>query len=500
MATMDRRAFLGRTAAFAGAGLFSSTAVETLVNRQALAGGPRYRGHEYGQLFPTPDLTTGRNLLAIPKGFSYRTFGAIGSTMSDGNITPLALDGMAAFPHPTDSNLIRLIRNHEDRNGTNNPSNLVTAAEAPFIYDPSAGGGCSTLDYDPRDGGRLVRDFVSLKGTIINCAGGYSLDYRHWLTGEEVVSVRNNRRHGYVFPVPVTREPGEMPSGTPIVPMGRFAHEAVAADQRNGIVYETEDAGTGFGSGFYRYIPVDPYDLYAGGTLQMLGIAGRPGADLRQGQSPGHALPVAWLEINTPDTNSTNNNQAGSVFRQGFDQGGARFNRLEGIWWDGEDSMFFASTSGGDVKSSLTPAADGYRPGFGQIWQYRANGATMELILVYESDGTDALDSPDNLCVTPRGGLLLCEDDASNDSDTHPHIPPNITNVNRLVGFARDGRVFDFALNIFNGGELAGATFSPDGEILFFNMLGDGTGSVRPYRGTEGMTFALTGPWEKGPL
>ena len=211
--------------------------------------------------------------------------------MSDGNITPLALDGMAAFPHPTDPNLIRLIRNHEDRNGTNNPSNLVTAAEAPFIYDPSAGGGCSTLDYDPRDGGRLVRDFISLKGTIINCAGGYSLDYRHWLTGEEVVNVRNNRRHGYVFPVPVTRESGEMPSGTPIVPMGRFAHEAVATDQRNGIVYETEDAGAGFGSGFYRYIPVDPYDLYKGGTLQMLGIAGRPGADLRQGQGIGHALP-----------------------------------------------------------------------------------------------------------------------------------------------------------------------------------------------------------------
>ena len=102
--------------------------------------------------------------------------------------------------------------------------------------------------------------------------------------------------------------------------------------------------------------------------------------------------------------------------------------------------------------------------------------------------------------MTPRGGLILCEDDASSDSDTHPHIPSNITNVNRLVGFARDGRVFDFTLNIFNGGELAGATFSPDGRILFFNMLGDGTGSVRPYRGTEGMTFALTGPCENGPL
>ena len=40
--------------------------------------------------------------------------------------------------------------------------------------------------------------------------------------------------------------------------MGRFAHEAVTTDQRTGIVYETEDAGAGFGSGFYRYIPTDP--------------------------------------------------------------------------------------------------------------------------------------------------------------------------------------------------------------------------------------------------
>ena len=70
--------------------------------------------------------------------------------------------------------------------------------------------------------------------------------------------------------------------------------------------------------------------------------------------------------------------------------------------------------------------------------------------------------------------------------------------MSRIV--ARDGRVFDFALNILNNGELAGATFSPDGQILFVNMLGSGTGSVRPYTGIEGMTFAITGPWESGPL
>ena len=59
--------------------------------------------------------------------------------MSDGNITPLALDGMAAFPHPTDPNLVRLIRNHEDRNGTNNPSNLVTAGRGAVHLRPERG-------------------------------------------------------------------------------------------------------------------------------------------------------------------------------------------------------------------------------------------------------------------------------------------------------------------------------------------------------------------------
>ena len=290
MATMDRRTFLSRSAGFAGAGLFSGGGARD-VDEAAGAGFSyqRYRGHEYGVLHRVADLRTGRELLALPKGFSYTTFGVIGATMSDGNITPLALDGMAAFPHPTDPNLVRLIRNHEDRNGTNNPSNRVTPEEAPFIYDPTAGGGCSTLDYDPRTR-TLVRDFISLKGTIINCAGGYSMGFRHWLTGEETVSTRSGRRHGYVFPVSVTRELGEMPSGAPIVATGCFSHEAVATDMRTGVVYETEDPGAGVGAGFYRFLPNDPWDLYGGGKLQMLGVAGAARADLRQGQRVGESL------------------------------------------------------------------------------------------------------------------------------------------------------------------------------------------------------------------
>jgi len=83
--------------------------------------------------------------------------------MSDGNVTPLGLDGMAAFPHAYDRKLVRLIRNREDRKAAGAGSNPVTPVEAGSVYDPAAGGGTSTLDFDPRRG-RLVRDFVSLKG------------------------------------------------------------------------------------------------------------------------------------------------------------------------------------------------------------------------------------------------------------------------------------------------------------------------------------------------
>lgn len=178
--------------------------------------------------------------------------------------------------------------------------------------------------------------------------------------------------------------------------------------------------------------------------------------------------------------------------------GGAKFNRLEGCWWDGNHSIYFASTSGGDVKNGDINS-DGFAEGYGQIWRYRAYRAGCDLTLVYESDGAEALDSPDNLCVTPRGGLILCEDDASSDSDLNRHAP-RIEDVNRLVGSDRRGGVFEFAVNRLNGAELAGATFSPDGDTLFVNIFGDSSGGVDPYTGAEGMTIAIRGPWHKGPL
>jgi secreted PhoX family phosphatase len=83
--------------------------------------------------------------------------------------------------------------------------------------------------------------------------------------------------------------------------MGRFSHEAAATDQQTGIVYETEDPGSGRGAGFYRFLPSDPTDLRAGGRSQMLAIKGRPQYDAREGQRPGKPLPATWVDITEPD-------------------------------------------------------------------------------------------------------------------------------------------------------------------------------------------------------
>jgi secreted PhoX family phosphatase len=111
------------------------------------------------------------------------------------------------------------------------------------------------------------------------------------------------------------------------------------------------------------------------------------------------------------------------------------------------------------------------------------------LILHYESPGGEALDSPDNMTVTPGGGLLLAEDDASDSDGEH---------VNRLVGITPSGESFVFARNERDT-ELAGICFSPDGATAFVNLYGDSTGTPAAHAG-KGMTCAITGPWGDGPL
>ena len=83
MTLMDRRAFIARGIAATGGGALSAVALERLATRAALADKGHHGHSSYGEPQPVPDQR-GIEVLALPAGFSYVTFGHIASEMSDG--------------------------------------------------------------------------------------------------------------------------------------------------------------------------------------------------------------------------------------------------------------------------------------------------------------------------------------------------------------------------------------------------------------------------------
>jgi uncharacterized protein len=298
---LDRRNFL-RASALAGAGAFtlqqlacSGDLMGTVTSSPA-----GVNTSLLGALTPTRAENVEETVLALPKDFHYTVIGKTGDVLSDGLRTPRAHDGMWAFDV---NGQLRLVRNHE----VNNQVGTEGAAIGPNAYDPLAGGGTTTLVVDPKTR-QVVRQFVSLSGTLVNCAGGPT-PWNSWISCEETVlgprRFRNaqfqaqggfSKQHGYCFEVPAAADGPVAP--VPLKAMGRFVHEALAVDPATGIVYLTEDRAT---CGFYRFVPNKSGQLAAGGRLQMLAINGRPAFLTTTRQQQGVKQPVAWVDINDPD-------------------------------------------------------------------------------------------------------------------------------------------------------------------------------------------------------
>ena len=386
-------------------------------------------------------------ILSLPKGFTYRVISMTGQPMSDGTLVPGDHDGMAAYPGPRASTI--LVRNHELSNNEAKFGNTrgVDVSDA-LKWDSAVNGGTTTLIVDQQ--GRLVQHFASIGGTNNNCAGGLT-PWNTWLTCEEAFNTpaENNiyrKRHGNVFEVPAIAS-GPV-KAQPIVPMGRFVHEATATDPKTGIVYQTEDRGD---SCFYRYVPDSPGHLFAGGRLQALALKGFQAVNTRSNfmQYLNAPLPVEWVDVDEVDPEND------TVRYQAQNKGAAIFSRGEGLWY-GNGHLYFTCTSGGDI-------------GAGQVFAY--DPAAETLTLVVESTDTGVLQAPDNITVGPDGRLYLAEDGSGTDY---------------IVGVNGDGSLYQCVKNNINGSEFCGPCFSHDGRFMYVNIQ------------SPGLTLVIEGPWRKG--
>lgn len=459
MQGLDRRRFLIQSGGAVGAAFLGL--------RSALAAAaPADAG--FGALRADPE-----RILDLPKGFRYRVISRAGEEMSDGLLVPGGADGMAAFVGVDDR--VVLVRNHEldaERGleaGTAfgaGDERLGKTLARERLYDAGGSGpsygGTTTLIYDPHRN-HVESQYLSLAGTVRNCAGGVT-PWGSWLSCEEDLSgpdAGHARSHGYVFEVPALHRGTVDPR--PLKAMGRFNHEAAAVDPQSGAVYLTEDRADGL---FYRFLPQERGRLAAGGRLQALAIVGWTAADTRGWRAGadtcdrGRAYRVRWVDLQGVDA-------PGDTLRlRGHARGAAIFARGEGLWW-GNNECYFTCTSGGAARA-------------GQIFRYRpspAEGtaeerhlpATLELFV--ESEDAATFDHGDNLTVAPWGDLLVCED---------------AKRACGLVGVRPDGSRYRLAHNPYNESELAGVCFAPDGRTLFVNLQ------------WAGLTLAITGPFPRG--
>ena len=441
--TCSRRKFIQSSAVIAVGFTGLQNLVKGKANSRNISG--------YGPLIKDPN-----QILDLPKHFSYSIIGRTGDRMSDGFFLPDKPDGMAAFPYR--ENKVILVRNHEinplafGSKGPFGPGNKkIKSVPDNLIYDKGrilpCLGGTTTLIYDTKER-KLDSQFLSLVGTLRNCAGGPT-PWNSWISCEEVVMGKTGpckKNHGWCFEVPVTDFP-KLADPIPLKAMGRFNHEAVAVEPNSGDVYLTEDRHDGL---IYRFIPSKKGELSKGGKLYALKISGSESADTRNWDDaqfiPGQKERIEWIELN--DVESPKDDLR---FR-GFKKGAACFARGEGMWYS-DGSIYFACTNGGIKKR-------------GQIWKLTSS----KIELFAEPNDPDLVDNCDNLTVSPSGDLFLCEDGKGQQF---------------IDVITPDGNIFKLAKNSKSTSEFSGPTFSPDGSTLFVNIQHDG------------LTLAITGPWGK---
>jgi secreted PhoX family phosphatase len=283
-------------------------------------------------------------------------------------------------------------------------------------------GGASAIRFTAD--GSIAGAYRILSNTNRNCAGG-AMPWGTWLSCEEVP-------HGYVYET----DPHGRTAATRRPAMGRFNHEAAAADPDRRVIYLTEDESNGC---FYRFRPTTWGDLSAG-TLEVL-VAGAATSG-----------PVSWQRVPDPDGRPT-------VTRSQV-RGAKRFNGGEGCHY--ADGVCWFTTKGDN-----------------RVWAYDAVNSRLDL--AYDDSlvtgGTAPLTGVDNITGTAGGDLYVAEDGGNMEINL-------ITPAGVVTPFLRvDGQ---------GSSEICGPAFSPDGSRLYFSSQRGTSGSS-----SGGITYEVTGPFRR---
>ncbi|WP_433571298.1 PhoX family protein [Streptomyces sp. CA-251247] len=260
-----------------------------------------------------------------------------------------------------------------------------------------------------------------LSGTRQNCAGGKT-PWNTWLSCEEVSL-------GYVYET----DPWGVNAAVRRDAMGRFKHEAAAADPVRKVVYLTEDETNGC---LYRFVPTTWGNL-SSGTLQVL----------KAGTATSGSY--TWADVPDPDGSPTATRSQVS--------GSKKFNGGEGCYY-ADDTVWF--TTKGDNR----------------VWQLNLAAGTYEL--AYDDSlvsGGAPLTGVDNVTGSSSGDLFVAEDGGSMEICV-------ITPDDVVAPFLR--------ISGQSSSEITGPAFSPDGRRLYFSSQRGTSGSS-----SGGITYEVTGPF-----